>query len=83
MLAACNTQESYHRRIQFWKFPSFGQFTIEDAEFYTLIDSNAAIEIIDSGYNWLEGPLWLEKGAEIDSLDVPRIPFLNGQNPEE
>jgi gluconolactonase len=48
-----------------------GNIEIYDQSALVSIDSNASFEIIGTGYNWSEGPVWL---AEINSLlfsDVP------------
>jgi gluconolactonase len=71
VLVACNTHEKATIEETKPQETSFGKFTVEDAEFYTLIDSNAVIEMIDSGYNWSEGPLWLEKEQKLIWSDVP------------
>ena len=36
-----------------------------------LIDSTAKIEVLATGYNWSEGPLWLEKQQALIWSDVP------------
>jgi gluconolactonase len=37
----------------------------------TLIDSDAMIEILASGFNWSEGPLWIKEEGRLLFTDVP------------
>jgi gluconolactonase len=37
-----------------------------------LLDINAKIEVIASGYDWTEGPVWIKKGNYLIFSDVPR-----------
>lgn len=37
-----------------------------------IVDANAKVEIIASGYDWCEGPLWLEKQKMLIYSDVPK-----------
>lgn len=49
------------------------QFSIEilDNEALQLIDANVQIEIIGSGYEWTEGPLWIADGNYLLFSDIP------------
>jgi len=42
-----------------------------DGELSKVIDSNAKAEIIGTGYNWSEGPVWLAKEQKLIFSDVP------------
>src|SRR3954464_9656313 len=48
--------------------------TIErlDPEINSLIKKDAVIEIIGEGYDWAEGPLWVEKYKMLLFSDVPK-----------
>ena len=41
-------------------YKTIGSITRMDPELDSLIQPNATIEIIAEGYDWTEGPLWLE-----------------------
>ncbi|HYF33191.1 MAG TPA: SMP-30/gluconolactonase/LRE family protein [Chitinophagaceae bacterium] len=43
-----------------------------DPEINAIIDSNAVIEIIAEGFEWSEGPVWLEKQQKLLFSDVPK-----------
>ncbi len=44
-----------------------------------IVDVNAKVEIIASGYDWCEGPLWLEKQKMLIYSDVPKKLSTSGQ----
>ncbi len=50
-----------------------GKFFIEilDDQALQLIDGNAEIEVIGSGFVWTEGPLWIEQGGYLLFSDIP------------
>lgn len=48
-----------------------------------LIDSNAQIEILASGYEWSEGPLWLENQQRLIWSDVPKNTIYSWKEGEE
>ncbi|GAA4279820.1 SMP-30/gluconolactonase/LRE family protein [Gaetbulibacter aestuarii] len=45
---------------------------ILDAEANSIIDSTSQIEVIATGFDWAEGPLWIEDGQYLIFSDVPR-----------
>lgn len=49
------------------------QFSIEiiDDEALSVIDSKAQIEVVGSGFQWTEGPLWINDGAYLLFSDIP------------
>jgi gluconolactonase len=49
-----------------------GEIVVVDDQLKTVIDTNAPIEIIAQGYDWSEGPLWLEREQKLIFSDVPR-----------
>jgi gluconolactonase len=71
VLAACSTEKPAEEKTAS-NSPSFGKITVEDPALTALIDTNAQIEILDSGYVWAEGPLWLESEKKIIWSDVPQ-----------
>ena len=42
-----------------------------DSSAANIIDSNASIEVIGKGYNWSEGPVWVESNKILLFSDVP------------
>lgn len=48
-----------------------GHIEIYDTAALRLIDSNAVIEVIASGFNWSEGPLWIPEKQLLLFTDVP------------
>ena len=56
--------------------PCFAQQTIDDVErldneINLLIGENAVIEILDEGFNWSEGPVWVPQLNAVLFTDVP------------
>ncbi len=60
------------------------EFSIEiiDKEALTVINPEAKIEILASGFTWTEGPLWIEKGNYLLFSDIPnnKVYKLNAKN---
>ncbi len=50
---------------------AIGKVEWYDSSAATIIDSNARIDIIGSGYNWSEGPVWIEEKKMLLFSDVP------------
>ena len=48
-----------------------GQVEWYDSSAANIIDSNASIEVIGKGYNWSEGPAWVEANKMLLFSDVP------------
>ncbi len=55
-------------------FPTIGEIVREDARLDDLIAKDAKIEVLASGFDWTEGPLWLpdDKGGQLLFSDIPR-----------
>lgn len=51
-------------------FNSIGEVKFLDKEAFAILNDNASIEVIDSGYVWAEGPLWLERNSSLLFSDV-------------
>lgn len=70
------------------RYRTTGKITISDPALRNLIDENAPIEIISEGYNWAEGPLWLQDstvpgGGFLIWSDVPEnkiFKWVEGQD---
>ncbi len=52
-------------------YPSIGKIIKYDNELFNLIDLNAKIEVVASGFDWSEGPVWIKKGNYLLFSDVP------------
>ena len=46
-------------------------FEILDNEAYKLFSSTAQMEVLDSGFTWTEGPLWMNKTQQLLFNDIP------------
>lgn len=62
---SCQTSPSEH------KIKDGAFIEILDDEALVLIDSEAEIEVIGSGFDWTEGPLWLEEQQLLLFSDIP------------
>lgn len=54
------------------RFPVTGSIERLDAALDSIIAKDAAIEVIAEGFDWSEGPLWLEKDSMLIFSDVPQ-----------
>lgn len=61
-MAACGTKE----------IRTIGSIERADAALDEIISTNASIEIIGEGYEWSEGPVWIEKEKMLLFTDVPK-----------
>ena len=54
--------------------PTIGHLKAFEDEFYDLVPKDAIIEVLGSGFDWSEGPLWIPKAEEgfLIFSDIPR-----------
>lgn len=52
-------------------YPTIGSIRIIDDEAKKLLNIDAPIEVLDSGFVWTEGPLWIEADSTLLFSDVP------------
>jgi gluconolactonase len=54
--------------------PTIGHIKAFEDEFYELVPKDAVIEVLGSGFDWSEGPLWVpeEDGGYLIFSDIPR-----------
>lgn len=64
-MSACSTPPASK------SYKTIGSITRMDPELDSLIQPNATIEIIAEGYDWTEGPLWLENEKTLLFSDIP------------
>ncbi len=53
-------------------YPVFGKINPFDERLDELIDEDAKIEVIASGFVWTEGPAWNKEGSYLVFSDIPR-----------
>ncbi|WP_215238044.1 SMP-30/gluconolactonase/LRE family protein [Dyadobacter helix] len=53
-------------------YPTIGKIIAEDPAFEKLISKNARIEVLASGFDWSEGPVWIKNGNYLLFSDVPK-----------
>lgn len=58
---------------------SLGAIARYDARMNELIGLDAEIEILASGFDWSEGPLWIEDGEYLLFSDIPRNSIMKWQ----
>lgn len=68
-LAACSTPQSQEEVKK--EVLTFGSVERLDSALNSLISAYAKIEVLASGFEWAEGPLWLEEQQALIFTDVP------------
>lgn len=53
-------------------YPTIGEVVREDPAFDELVPRHARIEVLASGFEWAEGPLWMRDGEHLLFSDIPR-----------
>lgn len=53
-------------------YPTIGSVIREDARLEALISPDAKIEVLASGFEWSEGPIWFPDGNYLLFSDIPR-----------
>jgi gluconolactonase len=52
-------------------YPTIGKIERYDPAFDKLLSKDAKIEVLASGFNWSEGPVWVKKGGYLLFSDIP------------
>jgi gluconolactonase len=60
-------------------FPAIGRVVREDARIDKLIAQDARIEVLASGFEWCEGPVWEKDGGYLLFSDIPRNSIMKWQ----
>ena len=68
-MIACNSNTE--NKNQEMKYKNIGTIERFDAALDNIISANAKPEIIAEGFEWSEGPLWVEKQSMLLFSDVP------------
>lgn len=63
-----NTQTSQQIK---YSYPTTGRIERLDPALDAIVDTNAKAEIIAEGFNWVEGPLWVEREQMLLFSDIP------------
>lgn len=58
------------------RFESVGRIDRFDASLDSLVAPDAAIELLDVGFAWPEGPVWVSRGGYLLFSDIPRNAIL-------
>ncbi|TDE18708.1 SMP-30/gluconolactonase/LRE family protein [Dyadobacter psychrotolerans] len=53
-------------------YPTMGKIIYEDAAFEKLLPKSSKIEVLASGFEWSEGPVWNKEGGYLLFSDVPK-----------
>lgn len=53
-------------------YPTMGKIVYEDPSFEKLLSKDAKIEVLASGFEWSEGPVWVKDGGYLLFSDVPK-----------
>jgi gluconolactonase len=53
-------------------YPTMGKIVVEDPSFEKLLSKDAKIEVLVSGFDWSEGPVWVKDGGYLLFSDVPK-----------
>lgn len=53
-------------------YPTLGKVVYEDPSFEKLLPRDARIEVLASGFDWSEGPVWVKEGGYLLFSDVPK-----------
>lgn len=53
-------------------YPSLGKVVYEDPAFEKLLPKSSAVEVLASGFDWAEGPVWNKKEQYLLFSDVPK-----------
>ncbi len=63
-------------------FPTIGRIVREDPRLDKLIPKDARIEVLASGFDWCEGPVWVKDGGYLLFSDIPRNSIMKWQEKE-
>ena len=69
-LLSCNSQEKKPQPME-EKYKTTGTIERYDSSVNNIISKDAKAEIIAEGFEWSEGPLWIEKHNMLIFSDVP------------
>jgi gluconolactonase len=68
MLSLSTIQSSGQTKMN---YPTIGEVIREHAGFDQLVPKDARIEVLASGFEWTEGPVWIKDGGYVLFSDIP------------
>lgn len=79
---ACSNRSNNSGNTQETQPNSASAIEILDEEATEVLDPNASIQVLASGFTWTEGPLWVEEGNYLLFSDIPnnKVYKLDAQN---
>jgi gluconolactonase len=63
-------------------YPAIGRIVREDPRLDELLDPEAPIEVLASGFLWAEGPVWVKEGGYLLFSDIPRNSLMKWRDGE-
>lgn len=83
--AVWSTSVSRERRVvpAMKTYPTFGRVVRQDARLDALIAPDATIEVLASGFQWSEGPVWVRDGGYLLFSDIPRNSIMRWRENED
>ncbi|MEW4923682.1 SMP-30/gluconolactonase/LRE family protein [Algibacter sp. 2305UL17-15] len=69
--ATCTARYSSRSSLMSGKYPTHGFIEQLDPALEKIISTDAKIEVLATGFNWSEGPVWLAEEEKIIFSDVP------------
>ncbi len=63
-------------------FPTMGRVIREHPKLDLLIPQDAPLEVLASGFEWSEGPVWIKEGVYLLFSDIPRNSVMKWKDPE-
>ncbi len=71
-VSLCLTFAFVHMALAQTNFPVIGKIVRNSPRLDALLDANARIEVLASGFVWSEGPVWVKDGGYLLFSDVPQ-----------
>ncbi|QHT67826.1 SMP-30/gluconolactonase/LRE family protein [Rhodocytophaga rosea] len=63
-------------------YPTLGKIVRENPALDALIPADAKIEVLASGFEWSEGPVWIKDGSYLLFSDIPRNSIMKWKSGE-
>lgn len=57
--------------IKAQRYPTMGKVHVESDQLKNIISENATLEVLASGFEWTEGPVWIKEGDYLLFSDIP------------
>jgi gluconolactonase len=63
-------------------YPTLGKIVREDSRLDALLPADARLEVVASGLDWSEGPVWIKEGGYLLFSDIPRNSIMKWKEEE-